>query len=154
MDKAMDDIADKLGRRAALAGLGLASPAVVQGDQSLSTKSAAEAPYGMISGMKDGRFFSRPRTREEMLTCNEYLASHPTVRPASDPVNSPSHYTFGSIEPIDAIETWQLPFHLANVVKYVARHGKKAGATALEDLKKAEFYLSRYIKLLESTPKP
>lgn len=67
----------------------------------------------------------------------------------SDPVNHPSHYTYSSIEPIDAIEAWQLPYHLGNVVKYVSRAGHKDKSKTIEDLKKASWYLSRYIAKLE-----
>ena len=61
-----------------------------------------------------------------------------------DPINHPSHYTHGDIEPIDAIEAWGLGFCLGNVVKYVARAGHKGDR--LEDLKKARWYLEREIK--------
>jgi hypothetical protein len=61
-------------------------------------------------------------------------------------VNHPKHYNMGKIEVIDAIEDWQLGFHLGNVVKYVARAAHKFG---LEDLKKARWYLDRYIHWLE-----
>lgn len=60
-----------------------------------------------------------------------------------DAVNHPSHYTRGKIEVIDFIEDQQLPYHLGNVVKYVARAGYKGDK--LEDLKKARWYLDRYI---------
>ena len=40
--------------------------------------------------------------------------------PAVDNVNRPQHYTFGAIEVIDAIEAWDLGFHLGNVVECVA----------------------------------
>ena len=66
----------------------------------------------------------------------------------SDPVNHPSHYTDGGIETIDFIEAKHLPYHLGNVVKYVSRAGKKDDV--LQDLKKAEWYLKRYIDLLEA----
>jgi hypothetical protein len=65
----------------------------------------------------------------------------------SDNVSHPDHYTFGNIEVIDAIEDWRLPYHLGNVVKYVVRAGRKSKETELEDLQKARFYLSRYIKI-------
>lgn len=61
-----------------------------------------------------------------------------------DVINHPSHYTRGKIEVIDFIEDQQLPYHLGNVVKYVARAGYKGDK--LEDLKKAQWYLDRYIK--------
>lgn len=70
------------------------------------------------------------------------------IQDTNDPVSHPSHYTFGTIEVIDAIEDWQLPFHLANVVKYVARAGKKDQDKLIEDLQKASWYLNRYIEYL------
>lgn len=68
---------------------------------------------------------------------------------ANDAVNHPSHYTDGKIEVIDFIEDKKLPFHLGNVVKYVSRAGKKDPAKTIEDLKKARWYLDRYIHMLE-----
>lgn len=64
-----------------------------------------------------------------------------------DAVNHPTHYTRGNIEVIDFIEDQQLPYHLGNVVKYVARAGFKGDK--VEDLKKAQWYLNRYIRTLE-----
>lgn len=64
-----------------------------------------------------------------------------------DKVNHPSHYTFGKYEVIDVIEDWNLGYHLGNVVKYIARSGHKR--RGLEDLKKAAWYLNRYIKSKE-----
>lgn len=64
-----------------------------------------------------------------------------------DPVNHPAHYTAGGIETIDYIEAKGLNYHLGNVVKYVSRAGKKG--VALEDLKKAKWYLEREIQRLE-----
>lgn len=64
-------------------------------------------------------------------------------------VNHPAHYggAGNPFEVIEVIEEWSLGFHLGNVVKYVARAGKKGNA--LEDLKKAQWYLSRLIQKLE-----
>lgn len=64
-----------------------------------------------------------------------------------DPVKHPRHYTFGAVEVIDAIEAWQLGFHLGNVVKYVARAAHKG--QYLEDLRKARWYLEREIQRCE-----
>lgn len=64
-----------------------------------------------------------------------------------DPVNHPSHYTSGKIEVLDAIIDWKLDFARGNVVKYVARAGKKDDE--LQDLEKAAFYLARAIKELK-----
>lgn len=60
-----------------------------------------------------------------------------------DVINHPSHYTRGKIEVIDFIEDQQLPYHLCNVIKYISRAGHKGDK--LEDLKKARWYLDRYI---------
>ena len=60
-----------------------------------------------------------------------------------DVINHPSHYTRGKIEVIDFIEDQQLPYHLGNVIKYISRAGHKGDK--LEDLKKARWYLDRYI---------
>ena len=65
----------------------------------------------------------------------------------NDPINHPAHYNSGKYEVIDVIEDWNLGFHLGNVVKYVARAGKKNDE--LEDLKKARWYLDRKISKLE-----
>jgi hypothetical protein len=64
-----------------------------------------------------------------------------------DSVNRPKHYNFSAIEPIDVIEAWGLGFHLGNTVKYIARAEHKG--SALEDLKKARWYLDRKIAQLE-----
>ena len=68
--------------------------------------------------------------------------------PGHDPVEHPSHYTFGSIEVIDAIEAWQLGFHLGNVVKYAVRAARTG--KYLEDLRKARWYLDREIQRFEA----
>lgn len=67
-----------------------------------------------------------------------------------DSINHPAHYTHGTIEPIDVIESWKLGFHLGNVVKYIARAEHKGAA--LDDLKKAAWYLQREIAQREPTP--
>ena len=64
-----------------------------------------------------------------------------------DPVNHPSHYTDGGIETIDFIEAKKLPYHLGNAVKYISRAGKKDDE--VQDLKKAVWYINRYIELRE-----
>jgi hypothetical protein len=71
----------------------------------------------------------------------------------NDPVSRPAHYTTGKIEVIDFIEDKGLPYHLGNVVKYVCRAGKKDPTKTVEDLKKAQWYLSRYIGMLEGGAK-
>lgn len=69
----------------------------------------------------------------------------------TDLVNNPPHYTTGGIDFLDFAEAKGLTenAYLFNVVKYVTRAGKKAGADPIEDLKKAEFYLKREIATRE-----
>jgi len=64
-------------------------------------------------------------------------------------IEHPPHYNRGSIECIDYIEDQRLCFHLGNVVKYIARAGHKETTGKLEDLKKARWYLDRYIFCME-----
>jgi len=59
-----------------------------------------------------------------------------------DLVNHPPHYTTGKIEVIDFIEDQDLPYHLANAVKYIARCRHKG--TEAQDINKAIWYLQRY----------
>ena len=66
----------------------------------------------------------------------------------NDPVNHPAHYTTGKIEVIDYIEDQKLPYHLGNAVKYISRAGKKDKDKTVEDLKKAVWYIQRYIGLI------
>ena len=67
----------------------------------------------------------------------------------NDNVNHPSHYTYGKIEVIEAIEAWGLNFHRGNAVKYIARAGKKNYANEVEDLEKAVWYINREIERLK-----
>lgn len=66
----------------------------------------------------------------------------------NDPVEHPSHYTYGSIECIDAIKS-SMPrdsfcgFLKGNVIKYVWRYNMKNNP--VEDLRKAKWYLNKLI---------
>ncbi len=64
-----------------------------------------------------------------------------------DMVNHPPHYNTGNIEVIDFIEDQGLDFRLGSVVKYVCRAKHKG--TELEDLRKARWYLSRWLNSSE-----
>jgi hypothetical protein len=65
------------------------------------------------------------------------------VSATPDPVNNPAHYTAGGIETIDFIEAKKLNYNLGNVIKYLTRAEHKGNK--LEDLRKAQWYLSREI---------
>jgi|TARA_R110001583_G_scaffold45712_1_gene143698 hypothetical protein len=65
-----------------------------------------------------------------------------------DNVNRPSHYRKGKVECIDAIKSATsdgYQFYLqGNIIKYMWRFNHKNG---LEDLQKAQWYLSELIKI-------
>ena len=74
----------------------------------------------------------------------------PDLKLQKDNIN-PNHYTFGGIETIDYLEAKLSDgefngFLKGNVLKYVSREAEKNG---VEDLKKAQWYLSRFIEKLE-----
>lgn len=71
-----------------------------------------------------------------------------------DPVERPSHYADGFIQPIEVIDDWELDFCLGNAVKYIKRAGHKKSGTLsdidkeIEDLCKAKWYLEHKIERL------
>ena len=77
---------------------------------------------------------------EIVADVNQAISQH-------DSVNHPTHYTSGGIETIDFIEAKKLGYNLGNVVKYITRSDYKGNK--LEDLRKAQWYLSREIATLK-----
>lgn len=77
------------------------------------------------------------------------------VKEHFDDVQKPQHYADTKIEVIDYIEDKNLGYCLGNVIKYVSRAGKKHSADktdkekAIQDLRKAKWYLDRRIKEIE-----
>lgn len=86
-----------------------------------------------------------PKKKKEVAVepVAQTIEEHEVKAIKEDVINHPSHYTRGKIEVIDFIEDQQLPYHLGNVIKCIARAGYKGDK--LEDLKKARWYLDRYI---------
>lgn len=73
-----------------------------------------------------------------------------TIVKDKDNVNHPAHYTSGKIEIIEVMEDQLAPeeyrgYIKGQIIKYVTRERHKNG---LEDLKKAHWYLTRYIQYL------
>lgn len=69
-------------------------------------------------------------------------------------VDHPSHYQFDedkTYEVVTVAEVWGLDkdAYLFNVLKYIARSGKKDGEPPVQDLKKAVWYLNRRIETIE-----
>ncbi len=89
----------------------------------------------------------------------QHLEGANEVKPPTNNVDHPSHYTAGTLETIDAIEAmvgqdgWSpaTGYRLGNVLKYLWRHAHKGG---LESLKKARWYLDREIAACEKAVKP
>ena len=87
---------------------------------------------------------------EDIRTALKDLATKkPTVE---DVVNKPSHYNSGGVECIEAIEASMEPeafqgYLKGNTLKYIWRMSYKG--KALEDCKKAQWYLNKLISTLE-----
>jgi len=83
---------------------------------------------------------------DALCSGNYYIDYRPTERKEPSATHPP-HYSKLSIEPIDVIESWDLPYSLGCVLKYIARYRNKNG---IEDLQKAQWYLNRYIEQYET----
>jgi hypothetical protein len=93
------------------------------------------------------------KVKEVMKKLEEKELFPEAVERAKEMVNGPQHYggVDNPYEVIKVCEAWGLDkdAYLFNVVKYVARAGKKDPQKELEDLKKAVFYLERKVKNLQ-----
>lgn len=70
----------------------------------------------------------------------------------NDNVNHPAHYATGKYESIDVMVETQgtdavKNFCICNAFKYIYRHKMKNG---VEDIKKAIWYLNKYVELEEN----
>ena len=61
-------------------------------------------------------------------------------------MESPSHYTRGSVEVWDFIRDQELNYHLGNAIKYICRAGFKSTESKAKDLKKAIHYLENELQ--------
>jgi len=118
-----------------------------------------ERLFGMDAGSGDDQTVIRmyPETIEVPLITDEIFEE---AYPETEPVNTvydtkevdhPPHYNQGEIECIDAIREMLgdrfKDYCLGNVVKYIWRHDYKG--KAIQDLRKAEWYLKRAIEAVE-----
>lgn len=92
----------------------------------------------VLTDMGNGKvkWVRQPRATAVLEEVPEFLKKQ------DDPIN-PDHYKRNGVEVIDVIEAYDLNYRLGNVIKYVTRSGFKGNA--LEDLKKARWYLDREI---------
>jgi len=96
---------------------------------------------------KPSKIVTAVQEMKTTLDALDKIKDRPKYRLASafsDLVNHPAHYKAGGIETIDFIEAKDLNYRLGNVVKYVARAGKK-DTDPIQDLEKAAWYLNREI---------
>jgi len=123
------------------------------GDYKSDTSSVAGYEGVIVFGPdSDGDFDVKAETKYGTVrdAVQPRYLSHLTedVNSPVDAVDHPSHYggEGNTYEAIKVIEAWGLGFHLGNVVKYIARAGKKNPDKILEDLEKALWYLQREIE--------
>lgn len=65
-------------------------------------------------------------------------------------ISHPLHYCFGKYDPVKVIRDWKLSFCLGNVLKHIARAGRKDGNSKLQDLLKAKQYIEFEIEGIEN----
>ena len=101
--------------------------------------------------------FSHEAQEYEKVMCSKEEISGTPVDVSSriiivNDATRPSHYggKDSTYEVFNVLEAWKLDkdFYLGNVIKYVARAGKKSKTTEKEDLQKALVYLQRRIDSL------
>jgi hypothetical protein len=117
-----------------------------------------------ISNKRMGEWQSKNKTKEIVMPAKPKIRgeeildkiAHDLVEKSAvkkEMVNGPQHYggVDNPYEVIKVCEAWGLDkdAYLFNVVKYVARAGKKDPQKELEDLKKAIFYLNRKVENLQ-----
>lgn len=82
--------------------------------------------------------------------------SPPASTTTASTVDHPAHYggADNPFETIRVIDAWELGFSLGNAVKYISRAGKKHNVDAIEDLKKAIWYLQHEVSRLGTAQAP
>ncbi len=112
-------------------------------------------PISDIRKVKKENMPAKPKISKDQLFPEKVERAKQIVENSNikEMVNGPQHYG-GADNPYEVIkvcEAWGLDkdAYLFNVVKYVARAGKKDPQKELEDLKKAVFYLERKVKNLQ-----
>ncbi len=110
---------------------------------------AEDAGWNMMgaSDAVDAKYYTRPSPKSPWILPPGTLD---TVSAVKDLVLHPKHYARWEMEPIEFIAINDLPWWLANVIKYTMRFDAKDG---LQDLYKARSYLDMKIRKLEGLNK-
>lgn len=113
-------------------------------------------PFQVARNNSDGYVTDPDGSEHAQENLATYFPEQPTAQEAAATVVKafaslatavdPDHYRFGNAQVIDI--TRHLPFPEGNVIKYVARAGRKGDR--LEDLKKAQKYLTWAIENAEA----
>lgn len=112
-----------------------------------------ECPLLKFMGKYESCDFATLDDDELIAVYNIMLAAKDTTNVKPDMVRHPQHYNQGKVECIEAMAAATVnkrgieAICVSNVIKYLFRYETKNG---LEDVKKAQFYLNRLIKELES----
>jgi len=105
----------------------------------------------VISAMKRDGWFTSSLAAPENVESFEFSALVQNAIPAN--ALRPSHYggEDNQYEVFKVLKAWGLDkcFYLGNVIKYVARAGKKDPSKEIEDLEKAVVYLQHKIQILK-----
>jgi len=105
--------------------------------------------FSIITIVSEDEWVYVDRGKTSTLAPTEnYTTAQPTAARDHDEITYPSHYAYSPIQPIDVVESWKLGYHLGTVLKYLCRAGKKT-PDILKDLRKAQWFLNRYISRLE-----
>lgn len=92
----------------------------------------------------------KPKVADVPVTIQPQEANNFGYKALEDMPNAtrPEHYGGESNphEPIKIIEHYGLGFHLGNAIKYILRAGAKHGESKEKDLKKAIWYIERYLQ--------
>lgn len=90
------------------------------------------------------------------MPCHWAIQTPPKPMQPYHNIENPQYYggAENPHEAIKVIEAWELDFCLGNVLKYIARAGKKNPKTAVADLQKARWYLDRKIGQLSKEEYP
>lgn len=130
-------------------------------DYALSLKVPSEDQYkdmtfmlgyqaGMRQKLEEGGVSQN--TARNLLGYPPYGAENVPAYPAGDPVKIVEHYSPGKSEVANFIADQELDFNRGNVIKYVARAGKKDPTKDLQDLEKAAAYLQMAYNVANGLP--
>lgn len=83
---------------------------------------------------------------ERRRAAEEWPFGFPKDTARQETVDHPAHYNANpsGVECITVVE--HMPFNVGNAVKYLWRAGEKPGVDAVEDLRKAAWYVAREIE--------